>query len=66
MREITIGDEVIEKPVEMKAGVASEDTQALDEGESYNGKTAAGSAAAALAACGAGAVIRIRRFKASL
>lgn len=66
VREITIGDEVIEKPVEMKAGVASEDTQALDEGESYNGKTAAGSAAAALAACGAGAVIRIRRFKASL
>ena len=66
VREITIGDEVIEKPVEMKATAASEDTQALDEGESYSGKTAAGSAAAALAACGAGAVIRIRRFKASL
>lgn len=66
VREITIGDEVIEKPVEMKATAASEDTQALDEGESYSGKTAAGSAAAALAACGAGAVIRIRRFKASI
>lgn len=66
VREITIGDEVIEKPAELKAAAAPQNTQALDEGESYSGKTAAGSAAAALAACGAGAVIRIRRFKASL
>lgn len=66
VREIAIGDEVIEKPAELKAAAASEDTQALDEGESYSGRTAAGSAAAALAACGAGAVIRIRRYRASI
>ena len=66
VREIKLGDEIIEKPVELTGSAASQDTQALDEGESYDGRTAAGSAAAALAACGAGAIIRVRRYKSSI
>ena len=68
VKEITLGDEIAPDTEmnNLSRKQMTSDAEALGENEEYSRKTAAGSAAAALAACGAGAVIRVRRYKASL
>lgn len=69
VREISIGKEIlpeVDETLISSAGAASSDTQALDEGESFSGKAAATAGIVAALACGAGAIIRIRRFKISM
>ena len=63
-REISIGKEIKQDPKEAEMSVSvKSDAQALAEVEAYDKKIVTGSAAAALLACGGGAVFRIRRFR---
>lgn len=63
-REISIGKEIKQAPEETEVSVSvKSDAQALAEVEAYDKKIVTGSAAAALLACGGGAVFRIRRFR---
>jgi len=66
-REISIGNEIRPEPDEIEASVSVKtDAQALEEAEAYDKKIVTGSAAAAILACGGGAVFRIRRFRIDL
>lgn len=66
-REISIGKQIESEPVEAETGVSvKSDAQALEEVEAYDKKIVTGSAAAAVLACGGGAVFRIRRFRIDL
>lgn len=63
-REISIGNEIKPDPEQAQASVSvKSDAQALEEAEAYDRKIVTGSAAAAVLACGGGAVFRIRRFR---
>ena len=66
-REINIGEEILPRHITANSSVSvKSDTQALEEAESYDKNIVTGSAAAAVLACGGGAVFRIRRYRADM
>lgn len=66
-KEISIGNEIKPDSEEAEVSVSiKSDAQALEEVQAYDKKIVTGSAAAAILACGGGAVFRIRRFRIDL
>ena len=66
-KEISIGKEIKQDPEEAEVSVSvKSDAQALEEVEAYDKRIVTGSAAAAILACGGGAVFRLRRFQIDL
>lgn len=66
-KEVSIGKEIKPEPEKAEAAVSvKSDAQALEEVEAYDKRVVTGSAAAAILACGGGAVFRLRRFQIDL
>jgi hypothetical protein len=66
-KEISIGNEIKPESEEGSSFVSvKSDAQALEEVEPYDKRVVAGSAAAAVLACGGGAVFRLRRYQIDL